>query len=255
MSSSYISGLRDDVGDLPNGRRFKARIDFMDHVCQALSNKELPKHRFPYFQLSEKELASYLNSLTDLDQAQFEEVVSKLQKFDHDLREFRTYLQVRFGYWATITSDLMKTWSDLYPDKKYLELMAGNGYISRGFKDNGISSICTDDLSWAKQSQTGLSTLVNVENLDALAALKKYSRSVDAVILAWSPDREEIDYDILQLVREADLELFVIGEKNGATNSHKFWENAEVINNDKIEMLNKVYKQYDLVKDKIYLIK
>ncbi|MFC6323256.1 hypothetical protein [Companilactobacillus baiquanensis] len=254
MVSSYIGGLRQQISNLPNGKRFKARVDFMDHVCQSLANKELPKYHFPHFQLSKKEVSSYLSSLIELGQPEFEKVVLDLQKFDHDLREFRTYLQVRFGYWATITSDLMKTWSELYPNKIYLELMAGNGYISKGFMDNGIKSICTDDLSWSKQSQTGLNTLVNVENLDAIAALNKYSQSVDAVVLAWSPDREEIDYDILQLVRQFDLELFVIGEKNGATNSRKFWESAQVLDSPEVEKLNELYKQYDLVSDKIYLI-
>lgn len=255
MNSSYIGKLRDEIADLPNGSRFKARIDFMEHVCQALLNKELPKHPFPHFQLSEKELASYLNGLTGLDQSQFEFVVAKLQDFDHDLREFRTYLQVRFGYWATITDDLMFEWAKLFPDEKYLELMAGNGYISYGLKNNDVESICTDDLSWSKQSQTGLNTLTEVENLDAIAALERYSKTVSAVILAWSPDREEIDCDILKLVRKANLKLFLIGEKNGATNSHKFWDEAKFVDDPRIDSLNKVYRQYDLVDDKIYLVK
>ncbi|MFD1419057.1 hypothetical protein [Companilactobacillus keshanensis] len=255
MSLSYIGELRDEIDELTNGKRFKARIDFMDHVCQALSDKRLPKYHFPKFQLSEKDLYSYLGSLMDLDRPSYDDAVRKLEKFDHNLREFRTYLQIRFGYWATVTEDFMRIWSELYPDTKYLELMAGNGYISRGFKNFGVESICTDDLSWAKQSQTGLKTLVDVENLDAITALEKYQKDIDAVVLAWSPDREEIDYDILQLVRRAGIKLFVIGEKDGATNSHKFWENAEIVEDPKIEQLNKMYSHYDLVCDRLYLIR
>lgn len=255
MVQNYIDGLYEEASQLPNGKRFKARIDFMNHICQALSNDELPKYHFPTFQLSEKDFRSILADNMDLNEQNFQDLVKKLEKFDHDLREFRTYLQVRFGYWATITQDLMQKWVELFPNKKYLEIMAGNGYISKGFQDLGVTSICTDNQSWSNQSRTGIDTLVKVERFDALDAIDEYALEVDAVVLAWSPDRVEIDYDILQKTKKLGLDLFVIGEKYGATNSKKFWDNASFVDNQEITDLNKLYSQYDLVHDKIYLVK
>ncbi|WP_125763860.1 hypothetical protein [Companilactobacillus hulinensis] len=252
---TYIENLRADTKKLPNGKVFNARINFMEHACEALSNNELPKYHFPQFQLSEKEITSYLENNISLDEIEFQAMSADLNTFDHDLGEFRTYLQTRFGYWATITKDFMKEWADDFGDAKYLEVMAGNGYISKELQALGRSSICTDNKSWAKQSKTGHDTLVDIEGLDALSAIDKYHEQVDYVILAWSPDRDVVDYDILQKIREYGLMLIVIGEKYGATNSKKFWDNSEFVDYGPIDKLNSIYSSYDLVHDKVYLVK
>lgn len=252
---NYIDNLRDLAAKLPNGKTFNARINFMQHIVEALQQQELPKHRFPQFELTQSDIESNLENYYLVDPINFQSYSDILEEFDHQLSEFRTVLQNEFGYWATITADLMDDWSTLFPNFKYLEIMAGNGYVSKGFRQNNISSICTDNLSWSKQSPTGHVPVTSIERLDAIAALKKYNQQVDAVVLAWSPDREEIDYEILQYIRQTNLYFFVIGEKYGATNSKKFWDAAAVVNNDRVQQLNKVYSNYDLVHDKIFLIK
>ncbi|AKP66596.1 hypothetical protein [Companilactobacillus ginsenosidimutans] len=250
----YINNLREIVSTLPQPKVFNARINFMQHVVEALKAGELPKYRFPQFELTTKDIERYLQSNMILDQDKFQQMVDTLQLFDKQLSEFRTYLQSRFGYWATITQSLMKEWSLEFPDGSYLELMGGNGYITRGFNDNGIESVCTDNLSWSNQSQTGHQMMSKVEKMDALSALDIYGPEVNSVVLAWSPDRNEIDYEILQKIRKTNLNFFVIGEKYGATNSRRFWENAEEVNDERINRLNDVYSTYDLVHDKIFLI-
>jgi hypothetical protein len=251
----YIDNLRTIASRLPQPQVFTARINYMQHVVEALKQGELPKYRFPQFELTNKEIERYLQINMNLDQEDFENLTATLQEFDKQLAEFRTYLQSRFGYWATITKSLMDQWSKEFPDGSYLELMAGNGYISKGLRDNNIPVICTDNLSWSKQSQTGYTTLTNVEKIDALAAIDFYRGQYDSVILAWSPDRNEIDYDILQKIREINCNFFVVGEKYGATNSKKFWDNAKIVKDERIDRLNEVYSTYDLVHDKIFLIR
>lgn len=251
----YIEKLKADTQRLPNGMAFNARIKFMERIVQALADKRLPKYHFPELQLSEKEITDFMGSQVNLNAADFEKMTTNLEQFDHDLGEFRTYLQNQFGYWATITQDFLEQLTIAFPNQSFLELMAGNGYISKGLQDLGVEAICTDDLSWASHDQTGNQRLTTVESLDALAALDKYGQKVDNVILAWSPDREIIDYQVLQKVRQLNANFLVIGEKNGATDSQEFWEDAKLVADPRIDQVNRVYSHYDLVHDQLYLVK
>ena len=252
---NYIDGLRQDTAQLPNGMVFNARIKFMERICLALLDKKLPRYHFPQLQLSEDEIKAYMENNIQLDEIEYQAMSAHLEEFDHDLGEFRTYLQTRFGYWATITQDFVEQFPELFPNQVFLELMAGNGYLSKSLRDLGVKSYCTDDLSWAKHDQTGNQRVTEVESLDALAALEKYGTNVDTVLLAWSPDREDIDYRVLQKVRELGVNFLVIGEKYGATNSKEFWGNAKLVDDPRIDELNKYYSRYDLVHDQVYLVK
>lgn len=252
---NYIDGLRLDTSVLPNGMAFNARIKFMERICLALNNNELPKYHFPQLELSEEEITSFLEENISSDETSFKDLSTNLEKFDHDLGEFRSYLQTRFGYWATITQDFVQAIKDEFPDQSFLELMAGNGYLSKGLRDLDMETYCTDDLSWSKYNQTGNLKMTEVESLDALSALQKYGTKVDNVLIAWSPDREDIDYKILQAVRELPVNLLVIGEKYGATDSKEFWDNATLVDDPRIERINQKYSRYDIVHDQLYLVK
>lgn len=251
----YIDDLKKIAVRLPQSQVFNARIKFMQHVIEALEQKQLPKYRFIPFELTEQQITKYLANNVDPDIDDFDAVISDLEQFDKKLADFRTFLQDQFGYWATITEELMGEWANLFPQETYLELMAGNGYISKGFIDQGISSICTDDLSWSNESPTGNEQLTKVQQFDALSAIDHFSDQVTSVVLAWSPDKNEIDTQILEKIRQTDLNFFVIGEPFGATNSHKFWDSVEYVADPRIDKLNEKYPQYDLVNDKIFLIK
>lgn len=252
---NYIDGLRQDTSVLPNGMVFNARIKFMERVCEMLSDNQLPKFHFPQLQLSEKEITRYMEQNTNLDEIDFQTMSAHLEKFDQDLGDFRSYLQTRFGYWATITQDFVAQIKTEFPNQSFLELMAGNGYLSKGLRDLGVETYCTDDLSWSQYNQTGNLKLTDVESLDALSALDKYGDKVDNVILAWSPDREDIDYRVLQKIRQMDVNFLLIGEKDGATDSHEFWQAADLIADPRIDRINQVYSHYDLVHDQLYLVK
>lgn len=252
---NYIDGLRQDTSVLPNGMAFNARIKFMERICLALTDNQLPKYHFPQFQLSEKEITSFMENNTALNEIEFQAMTAHLEKFDQNLGDFRSYLQTRFGYWATITQDFVQELSLAFPEQSFLELMAGNGYLSKGLRDLDVETYCTDDLSWSQYNQTGNLKTTAVESLDAISALEKYGSKVDNVLLAWSPDREDIDYKVLQKIREMDINFLVIGEKYGATNSKEFWDAAQLVDDPRIQRVNQVYSRYDLVHDQLYLVK
>lgn len=253
-SMNYIDELKADVRALPNGMIFNTKVKFIERVFQVLDNKQLPKYHFPELQLNEAEIAAYMANNVNLSQDDFENVLANLEKFDHDLGEFRTQLQLHFGYWATITQDFVQELSATFPNESFLELMAGNGYLSKGLRDSDSTAYCTDDLSWSKVDNTGKELLTEVESLDAMAAIEKYGASVDNIIMAWSPDREDIDYRVLQRVRQLDVNFLVIGERYGATDSKEFWDDIKIIDDPRIKQINQFYSRYDLVRDQLYLV-
>lgn len=251
----YIEILKSDLAVLPNGNMFNLKVKLIERIVASLENKQLPKYHFPKLQLSESEITSIMQKNMFLSAPEFEEMSNNLGKFDHDLGELRTFLQQEFGYWATITQDFVEQLVIDFPDQSFLELMAGNGYLSKGLRDLGVKTYCTDNLSWSKHDQTGNQLVTEVESLDAISALAKYGSQVDNVIIAWSPDREEIDLQILQKMRKMDANFLLIGEVDGATDSKEFWNEAKLVTDSRIKQINRVYSHYDLVHDQLYLVK
>ncbi len=151
-----------------------------------------------------------------------------LPKLDKDLRSFRDYLETEYGMWAYISAPFIHDISKYVNNKKGLEIMAGNGYISKGLRNLNQDIIATDSMEWVNENETGKHLLTNVEKIDALSAIEKYKNDIDYIIMCWSPDGIEIDVDILNKIRsiDRDIDFIVIGEKNGATNSKKVLENG-----------------------------
>ena len=73
--------------------------------------------------------------------------------------------------------------------------------------------------------------------------------------MSWSPDKVEIDWEVLQLLRNdyPEVKLLVIGEKNGATNSAKFWQNGQLTQDAELQKVNEHLHSFDLIDEQIYL--
>lgn len=185
------------------------------------------------------------------------EYVENLPKLDKDLREFRDYLENQYGMWAYISAPFVHDIAKFLDGKPTLEVMAGNGYISKGLRENGANVICTDSLAWTKENETGKHLVTDVEKLDAIEAFQKYADQIDYVLMCWSPDGVDIDWRLLQAIRESgrDITLVAIGEKYGATDSKDFWNNAKMIDIDTAEKLNQHHQAFDLIHDQLYLVK
>ena len=137
--------------------------------------------------------------------------------------------------------------------------MAGNGYISKGLRNNNATQkiYTTDSQAWVKENETGKHPVTKIEKLDALEAIKKYGDEVEYVIMSWAPDKGEIDWDVLELLRSTypEVKLLVIGEKDGATNSKKFWHEAQLSQDDELQKVNANLHSFDLIDEQIYLAK
>lgn len=184
---------------------------------------------------------------------------SALPKVDQLLRNYRDYLEDHYGMWSYPNAMFVRALSDYLAGAPVLEIMAGNGYLSKGLKDDNPTEqiYTTDSTAWKKENQTGRHPVTKIESLDALAAIEKYGKQVDYVIMCWSPDKLTIDLDVLKLIRAhyPQLKLLVIGEKNGATNSKEFWHEAQLTQDERLQAVNKQMSHFDLIDEQIFLAK
>lgn len=185
------------------------------------------------------------------------EYSAALPKLDKALRNYRDYLEETYGMWSYTNAPFAKSLADYIAGAPTLEIMAGNGYISKGLKNNSLQKLyTTDSQEWVKENETGRHPVTEIEKLDAISAIKKYGDQVKYVIMSWAPDKGETDWEVLQLIRNdyPDLKLLVIGEKDGATNSKAFWQNAQ-LSQDGLDKVNANLYSFDLIDEQVYLAK
>ena len=189
----------------------------------------------------------------------WEQYSNALPKLDQLLRNFRDYLETTYGMWSYTNTSFISALSDYLAGAPVLEIMAGNGYLSKGLRDhNPLQTIfTTDSQAWVKENQTGKHPVTTIEALDALAAIEKYGDQVDYVLMSWAPDKDENDYQVLELLRKRfpDVRLLVIGERDGATNSPKFWHLAQLSQPAALAPVNAGLKSFDLIDEQVYLAK
>lgn len=182
-----------------------------------------------------------------------------LPKLDKALRNFRDYLEDTYGMWSYVNASFAKALSDYLNGAPTLEIMAGNGYISKGLRNNNAHQeiYTTDSQAWVKENETGKHPVTTIEKLDALDAIRKYGDQVQYVIMSWAPDKQETDWEVLQLLRKdyPDVKLLVIGEKDGATDSKRFWQEAHLSQDDDLKKVNANLHSFDLIDEQIYLAK
>lgn len=182
-----------------------------------------------------------------------------LPEVDRLLRNYREYLETTYGMWAYISAPVISDLAHYINHAPVLEVMAGNGYISKGLRNLSQTQTIytTDSQSWTAENETGKHPVTTIEPLDALAALRKYGDQVQFVIMSWAPDKQTTDWELLQMIRAdyPDITLITLGEQNGATNSHEFWENAQFIDPEATQRLNRNFAPFDLVNEHLFLVK
>jgi hypothetical protein len=224
-----------------------AQVQAMSAWRDALAKRQLPKHPLPRLGIDESLYLDLVMAGRD---------VKTIQTMNKMLRNFRQYFAYHFGMWSSVNLDLFRTWHSLFGRMRYLEVASGNGYLSAGLKAQGNQVITTDALTWTQENMTGRTPLVKTEALTANAALWAYGDQVDAVVMAWSPDRDINDAHTLHLMRRQFPQLlwFVIGERNGATDSRLFWSLARIQADRRLLKLNRQLPQFDAINERIYLI-
>lgn len=238
--------LADKYAPIPAVRE---RRDALIDARNAITQQKLPQRQLPKLELP---LAAYALA-ADVPGGQ----LAELMTLNHMFGNFRWYIAYHYGVWAYITEELIATWLREFPNRRYLELAAGNGVLSAGLRAAGAQVISTDAFSWVAENGTGKLPWTAVERASATRALWEYGDQVDAVILAWSPDKDVNDVHVLHTIREhfPNLEFFVIGDRFGITNSQTFWREAHIAANRQLLRLNQAFRAFDAVGDKIYLVK
>ncbi len=261
--TDYIAEMkhyRDLFKDYPSVVFLINNVIESDHLIKSgILPQDLPELILP--NNIQDEIFKKINAKFAKDDPQGDKLWAKLSealpKLDKALRNYRDYLEEKYGMWAYISAPFVKDLAEYIGKNSVLEIMAGNGYISKGLRNLGVKVYPTDSLTWTKENQTGKHQLLPIEQMDAISAIKKYASEVNYVIMSWSPDKDPIDQQVLQEIRKADnkqLKLIVIGEKNGATNSKKFWELAKFVDENQAKKLNVHHQPFDLIKDQVYLV-
>lgn len=243
--------------DFKMSNKFTRILLALQGTIKSYQNKLLPNFTMPKLELTETDFVKLLLSEDFLDGYTYSEKEEYLDEFAEFLENFRIYIQDKFGVWAMINQPMMDTWVQSLPGKSYLELMAGNGSLSKALEDRHQDVISTDSFAWSNESSTGRELWTKVEKLDALAAIQNYGESVDVILLAWSPDYDRIDVDILNAIRNLKNHpmFLLIGEYKGATNSQLFWHEAKLHYDKRIARINRMYPNFDLVKDHLFSIR
>lgn len=202
------------------------------------------QQRLPQVELTELELS------TDLI---FDNLIEYPQLMDvsPQFENLRQVMIENFGIWHICN----QLWiNDLQAfcglDSYNLEIMAGNAVISANLEN----TIATDNLDWQGQDNDRPCPWTAMEKLDAVTAVQKYYLHVDNIIMAWAPDSGEVDWQVLHFLRQNHFQgnLIVIGERNGATNSTKFWQNAQL---QLVDQLNQHHRPFDFINDQVWLVK
>lgn len=138
-------------------------------------------------------------------------------------------------------------------NKKVLEVMSGTGYLGSILKNKNINIICTDDFSWGYNNH-----YTNIENIDAIKAIKKYGKDIDIVIMSWPPYNSNIANKVtkkLHLINNSAKIIYIGEQKGGCTANDDFFNNIKVIKDKKFNKIRDNYQSYAHIKDNLYLVK
>ena len=160
---------------------------------------------------------------------------------------------------SLISLDWIAPLSKWIGSRKCLEIMSGTGSLSFALKQQGIDIKATDDFSWDGQNNWNQSKnyWTDIENIDAIEAVKKYAKDVNVIIMSW-PYMDDIAYKVLQTMREINpfCKMIFIGEGcGGCTASDEFFDNIIEIEDESFNDAIKEYKQWWGIHDYPQLVK
>lgn len=226
------------------------KIKSLSHAVISLSKNEYPKTALPFLPLSQEEIENLV--MLNLNDDQLE---AKIDFLDQQLINFREVVRENFGIYCILNEQLINDFSNILT-APFIELAAGNGFLSARLKERGLKGVAVDNFEYMTETKNSKEYFPVIKD-DAVTYFSIHYRRYSSVILAWSPDNSMIDQQILKIIRyhKERINFFVIGERNGQTNSSEFWADAHFINLKKMIKLNRSFSDFDLYHDRIYWIK
>ena len=262
---AYLSELLPYLDLYQNIPTIKNLLQQAIQTITALNKGQLP-HALPVMELPESvidEIQTHVLTTYPTDaqrgNALWEMLTTPLEDVDFMLRHLRDALIEFFSMYGFVSQEFVTALADYTNGEPVLEIMAGHGYLSAGLRalHPEQTIIATDNEDWHLQPDlSAAEPVTTIEALPAVAAIQKYGAKMGTVIMSWAPDTTEADWEVLQFIREQAnryaFKLLVIGEQNGATNSAAFWEHAQLT---PIASLQAVQQSFDLIDERIYLVK
>ncbi|OIK79301.1 SAM-dependent methyltransferase [Oenococcus oeni] len=236
-------------------------IDALLFSDLAISKKRLP-NKLPKLELSDSMIIKIQDFLSKeirsgMSELEIQQKVRPAEELDGLLHDYRDYLIEKYGMFAYISKEWVRDLLKFLNGRPTLEIMAGNGFLMVGIRElkKGYPIKATDNFDWQVMNHP-LSPVTKVVKMEASAAIEYYLKDIEVVLLAWSPQHSNCDWLILNYLRvnkffEHGGQLIVIGEKNGATNSKKFWKQAEL---SAAKNLNKNWSRFDLIEDQVFIV-
>lgn len=252
----YLSRLHQLCQPYTEALNLQLQLTEVDRCVAEIQAGQLLSRPFPLLGLNDDDWLTFLEIASAQPHLQLR-VNSDYRVIDQLLHNFRKFLQYHFGQWTLISQQAVAMWTKFWPFRRYLELMAGNGLLAKALQGRGQSVIATDSFAWQGENQTGRQLFFPVQNYSATAAITKFGEQVDTIILSWSPDRDPLDWCLLQRIRQLPNhpDLLVIGEKFGVTNSELFWRTQPTNFSAQIQLTNRYLPRRDLVAEQLFLFR
>ena len=214
----------------------------------------IDQHTSDKFALSSKQIKQFLELFHNPESLPYSPiVVAEIKRLRTINFVFETYIRdsyiMNYGF-SIITKELIDELKMFIRDRKVLEVMGGNGYLSRCLHEAGVDIICTDTNEWATNEESDpmykkwINTCYPIEQLAAVEAIEKYNDR-DVVIMSWPPYCEPTDVDVLNKCLWRGKTLIYIGEsEGGCTGTDQFFEIVDDLG-DKGKVRHNLYSSYN----------
>jgi hypothetical protein len=163
---------------------------------------------------------------------------------------------IKEGGFAFVSWRWVNPFVEWIGNRRCLEVMAGRGVLAYALRQKGVNVIVTDDYSWFNGRYDGWNkTLVDVEKIDAIAAVKKYGKEIDILIMSW-PYMDNTAYRVIKELYAVNPKAVVvyIGEgPGGCTADDEFHNHFEEIGDKSFNRVVACFERWNGLHDKPYL--
>ena len=156
-----------------------------------------------------------------------------------------------------VNKDMCEDLAEFIGNGKCLEVMAGLGSLSYGLRQEVVDIITTD--LYIDHPLNYNNIWCDIEQIDAVEAVRKYGKDVDYVIMSWPRgDEKHTAYQVAKELYKIDPNkvLIYIGEQEGGCCADEmFFAGIEYTNKNKFDCINTHFSNWYWVHDQIYTVR